>query len=224
MGWLVKEFEDQPFHIEALARSYYMMQQLQQQYAFVKPKRIEYADRDGKFLTTSEAHATGVIAESRLHVVYENGTEVFVNRASSGTWIVKDHRGESVELPASGWLVFNTANGFYESSANVSGRRIDHVEAPAYEFLDGRGQWVRRGKIGCTGSVALRRKGAGNLELIEIYGNDRIAFRSIAAGSLTAYDPEGKAVGTIELSSPDAGWFEFKPMPGARSYIFAPAS
>ena len=65
-----------------------MMQQLQQQYAFSEPKTIEYADRAGKFLTPSEAIATGAQAEGHLHVVYENGTEVWVNRAPPGTWTV----------------------------------------------------------------------------------------------------------------------------------------
>jgi hypothetical protein len=42
MGWLVNDWGlDDPFGIEAMARSYYMMQQLQQQYAFVRPKRVE---------------------------------------------------------------------------------------------------------------------------------------------------------------------------------------
>ncbi len=52
MGWLVTEFDPAgPFNVEAMARSYYMMQQVRQQYAFVPPKVIEYADQAGKFLT-----------------------------------------------------------------------------------------------------------------------------------------------------------------------------
>ena len=48
MGWLINEFDPAtPFGVEAMVRSYYMMQQLQQQYAFVPPKIIEYADREG---------------------------------------------------------------------------------------------------------------------------------------------------------------------------------
>ena len=39
MGWLATDFDpDGPFNVEAMARSYYMMQQLQQQYAFAEPK------------------------------------------------------------------------------------------------------------------------------------------------------------------------------------------
>jgi len=39
MGWLVKDWGlDDPFGVEVMARSYYMMQQLQQQYAFILPR------------------------------------------------------------------------------------------------------------------------------------------------------------------------------------------
>jgi len=221
-GWLIQELPSDSQRVEAMARSYYMMQQLQQQYAFVPPKTIEYADRDGKFFPPSQALANGVIADSRLHVVYENGTEVYVNRDTSGEWRVHDPEGGTVTLPVAGWLAFNRANHFYELSAQASGRRIDYVMAPEFEFLDGRGQWTERGNLGATGSVGLRQKGAGVLELIDIYGNDRIAFRA-PDGVLMAYGPLGESLGKVELSSPRPGWREFQPLPGGRRYVFAPA-
>jgi len=223
MGWLATELDpSEPFAVAAMARSYYVMQQLQQQYAFVPPKVIAYADGAGKFESPSQAHATGAIADSRLHVVYENGTEVYVNRSSTGPWTVKDQNGKPVELPVSGWLVFNPAHDFYELSGNVDGKRIDYVKAPEYEFLDGRGRWTEHGNLAVTGSVALRQKGDGVLELIDIYGNDRIAFQSKAKGVLLAYDPEGKSLGRVELATPRDRWQQFKTLSGARSYVFAP--
>ena len=225
MGWLVADWGlDDPFGVEAMTRSYYMMQQLQQQYAFVRPKTIEYADRTGKFLTPSQAHASNAIVDSRLHVEYENGTHVYVNRATEGNWTVKDHAGKPVELPVSGWLVYNPTNGFYELSANVGGRRIDYVKAAEYEFLDGRGQWTERGSLGAPGSVARRHGGDGAVELIDICRNEKIGFRAEAPGVLLAYDPEGKNLGKVETASPRSGWLEFKPLPGARMYVFAPAA
>ncbi|MCX6621701.1 MAG: hypothetical protein NTY38_11625 [Acidobacteria bacterium] len=216
IGWLVREFNPAtPFGAEAMTRSYYMMQQLQQQYAFVKPKVIEYAGQDGKLLNASRAHSTGAIALSRLHVVYENGTEVYVNRGSTGVWKVRD-----VELPPSGWLVFNPANGFREMSANVEGRRIDHVTSAAFEFLDGRGQWTRLGALGATGSVVVRPQATGALELIDLYGNDRIQFAARGEGTLTAFDPAGRNLGQVPLTAVGGGWHEFKPLAGGRRYVF----
>jgi hypothetical protein len=69
----------------------------------------------------------------------------------------------------------------------------------------------------------LRHRGGEVLELIDIYGNDRIAFQSPSAGVLEAYDPDGRSLGKVGLTSPRAGWREFQPLPGARSYVFAPA-
>ncbi len=224
MGWLANDFDaSEPFRVEAMARSYYMMQQLQQQYAFAEPKIIEYADSKGKFLTPSEAIATGALAEGRLHVVYENGTEVWVNRSSTGNWTVTDPAGAQCELLVSGWLVINTKNHFREESANLTGHRVDTVQAPEYEFLDGRGQWTEFNDLGTTGSVALRRKGEGLLELIDIYGNDRVAFHASKAVSVMAYDPEGKSLGKVEFTSTQPGWFEFKPVAGGRRYVCATA-
>jgi hypothetical protein len=221
LGWLVTEFPE-PFHWEAMARSYYMLQQLQQQYAFVRPKTIEYAaPADGRMMTASEAHATGAIAASRLHMVYENGTEVFVNRSSSGSWTVRDAGGKTLELPVSGWLAFNPKAGLREFSAQVNGRRIDYVTAPEFEFLDGRGVWTEQGSLGCAGSVARRMRGE-TIELIDIYGNDRIAFETKAAtGQLLAYDEDDRSLGRVQSSAPRSGWIEFRPIPKGRRYVFA---
>jgi hypothetical protein len=219
MGWLVTEFDDRPFHWEAMARSYYMMQQLQRQYAFVRPSAIEYAGPDAGMQSPSQAHASGAVAGGRIHVAYENGTHVYVNRGTAGTWRIAD-----TELPVSGWLAYNAAAGFREISAIVGGHRVDYVQAPAYEFLDGRGQWTEMGGLAATGGVARRLRPAEGIELIDIYGNDRIAFRAGAGGTLTAYDPGAKSLGPVELTSPRAGWREFKPVANGRMYVFTPAA
>jgi hypothetical protein len=222
MGWLVKDFDQsQPFGVEALARSYYMMQQLQQQYAYVRPRVIEYADRTGRLLNASQAHATGAIADSQVHVVYENGKEVYVNRSAERTWSLKDGRGNPVELPPNGWLVYNAKNGFLEASAHVGGRRVDYVAAPEYEFLDGRGAWTKKGRLAAAGAVALRGRAGGALELIDIYGNSRLAFRA-GAGELRAFDASGKDLGTVALHG-STGWQEFEPVRNGRVYRFTPS-
>jgi hypothetical protein len=223
MGWLVNEFDPAtPFGLEAMVRSYYMMQQLQQQYAFVPPKTIEYADRSGKFLSPSQAHTSGVIADSRLHVAYENGTQVYVNRCASLPWVIPDKDGGTLELPVSGWMVVNPTTGFYEISANKDRRRIDYVISKNYEFLDGRGQWTELGNLGATGSVAMRQKGDGKLELIDMVGNDRIAFRAQGTGTLSAFDSDDRELSRIELTPLRSGWYAFKPVSGGRMYLYTP--
>jgi hypothetical protein len=68
--------------------------------------------------------------------------------------------------------------------------------------------------------VARRDRGAGVVELIDMYGNDRIAFEAKASGTLMAYDWEGKSLGKVEVSSPRPGWYEFKPVSNGRMYVF----
>jgi hypothetical protein len=118
--------------------------------------------------------------------------------------------------------VYNRANGFRELSGNVAGRRVDYVKSAEYEFLDGRGRWAEMGGLGAAGSVAHRAKAGGVVELIDIYGNERIAFRAGEAGVLTAYDADAAALGKVETASARPGWREFKTLAGARSYVFAP--
>jgi hypothetical protein len=36
-----------------------------------------------------------------------------------------------------------------------------------------------------------------------------------------AYDPQDKSLGKVEVGSPRAGWYEFKPVSGGRRYVFA---
>ncbi len=221
-GWLVNDWGlDEEFGVEAMTRSYYMMQQLQQQYAFIRPRKIEYADAAGKWFTPSQALANGVMEAARLHVVYDNGAEVFVNRADRGNWTVNGAGGKTADLPPFGWLVLNPANGFHEASALRNGRRIDYVKAEAYEYLDGRGAWTTEGRLGASGGLVRRDRAPGVIELIDLYGNARIAFQAAGEGELMAYDPAGKNLGKVELRSLRAGWYEFRPVPGGRKYVFA---
>ena len=227
MGWLVTDWwPEEPFGVEAMARSYYMMQQLQQQYAFVRPAKIAYADRSGKFVSPSQAHASGAIQDSCLHVEYENGTHVYVNRQPESNleherWVLKDPDGLSIELPRNGWYAYNRSNGFREFSGLVEGNRIDYVRAPEYEYLDGRGTWANRGSLGCSGAVARRAEKGGAISLIDIYGNSRIVFEAEAGGKLTAFDPDGKELGAVEAKQARDGWLEFRPVPGGRRYVYA---
>lgn len=224
LGWLVTDWGlDEPFGIEAMARSYYMLQQLQQRYAFVRPRRIEYAARDGRMLEPSLAHATGAIQDSRIHVEYDNGTHVWVNRSAQGSWIVKDDTGRAFELPPSGWLAYNPRDRFLEFSALVGGRRIDYVLAAEYEFLDGRGQWTEYGRLGATGSVVRRDRPDGSLELVDLYGNTRLAVQA-SPQKILAYDPEGKLLGEVRWASWKDGWVTIEVRPGARSYVLVPES
>ena len=69
----------------------------------------------------------------------------------------------------------------------------------------------------------LRRRGDGVLELIDLYGNQRIAFQAARDGVLTAYDADGQSLGAVEVASAKPGWREFKPTGKGRKYVYAPS-
>jgi len=222
MGWLVKDWGlDDPFGVEVMARSYYMMQQLQQQYAFILPENIEYADSGGAFHSPGQALARGIIEESRLRVEYRNGTVVYVNRSDQSDWTVPMPGGGEITLPPWSWLAFSDSNGFLEFSATPGGegRRIDYVRSKEFEFLDGRGNWSSYGNLQATGSVAMRAAADGSIELIDIYGNRRIGFRAENVVAVTAFGPEGGELGNIAYRQLEPGYYQFDTVKNARKYL-----
>lgn len=207
IGWLVEEGHG----IERTCRSYYMLQQLQARYGLRRPTTIEYADAQGKWLTASQAIATDVIRESRLHVAYEGGLDLYVN-GSEGNWTVKGH-----VLPPWGWYA-SDGKDFEEYSALVDGRRIDWVKSPAYEYLDGRGASVTHGGLSAKGSIAVRRA-EDSVEVIDIYGNDWIGVKVKGRGTCSAIDPDGKALGEAEVRFTSDGMAWIRPVKDARRYV-----
>lgn len=209
IGWLVEEGHG----IERTCRSYYMLQQLQARYGLRRPTTIEYADAQGKWLTASQAIATDVIRESRLHVAYEGGLDLYVN-GSEGNWTVKGH-----VLPPWGWYAAQ-GKDFEEYSALVDGRRIDWVKSPAYEYLDGRGTSVTHGGLSAKGSIAVRRA-EDSVEVIDIYGNDWIGVKVKGRGTCAASDPDGKALGEAEVRFTSDGMAWIRSVKDARRYMVA---
>ena len=212
--------------VDIMARSYYMMQQLQQRYCMVPPRKIEYADLAGKVMSVSEALATDIIRESRLHIIYENGLEIYVNgngssKSSNKNWSFRTSDGEQVELPPAGWYAYDPLIKLKEISGLILEHRIDYVISPEYEFLDGRGQWTKIGNLAVSGAVVMRYLGNDRLELIDIYGNKQIGFKVNANnGQMMAYDEEGKCLGGVPVTLTKDRYYQFYPVVNGRRYVF----
>ncbi|MEM3490319.1 MAG: hypothetical protein QXO75_11795, partial [Nitrososphaerota archaeon] len=223
-GWLIAWLE----RPDIMARSYYMLQQLQKRYAMIPVRKIEYSNLIGEMMSISQALATGVILESRLHVIYENGLEVFVNgngssKASNKVWSFISPNGDKVELPPAGWYAYDPSTNFEEFSALISGRRIDYVISPEYEYLDGRGQFIEIGSLAASGAVVKIQQKRGISEIINIYGNDKIRFKNSAKnGNIVAYDWEGNILSEVPTKKINSEWYEFCTLPQGRRYIFTP--
>jgi len=141
---------------------YYMLQALERHYVMVPVSRIEYDD-GGTLVDTSTALISGAYAEGRVHVVYGNGTEVYVN-ASERPWAVT-LRGESLELPQWGWAAAGGTEQdmavSYSALVAVAGktgprRRVDESISHGQSYLDSRGGYVRTGTLAGQGSAALK--------------------------------------------------------------------
>jgi hypothetical protein len=194
-----------------------MMQQLQKRYAMQPVTGIEYADANGKTLTVSQAIARDALKDSRLHVVYRNGLEVYIN-GSPDTWTVKDRCGKPLQLPSWGWCAWDKNGEFVEFSAMVDGHRTDYANSPEYEYLDGRGVPTAIGGISAKGGIAVRRREA-TIEVIDIHGNDEIGI-STTLGKCVAYDADGKSLGQAKLRR-DGAMAMIAAVKGARRYVLS---
>jgi len=199
-----------------------MLQALQKLYAMQRPTRIEYADESGRFLTVSQAHATGALRDSRLHVIYENGLEIWVN-GSKEVWKVGVF-GKIYELPPWGWCAVHRKSGFLEFSAIVDGRRADHVSSREYEYVDGRGAEQSGRFLVAAGAAVWRKTSDGKVEILDIYGNDRIGIRALGGlENCAAYDGSGASMGYAEIRK-DRDTIWIKCIKGARRYVLEPKS
>lgn len=112
--------------------TYFMVQQLQEQYVMEPVAEILYFDGD-KLIETSAAIARNVQLESRVYVRYRNGLEIWANCNPAGkTWAV-ERNGETFLLPKGGWLAAK-GKELLEFSALVDGRRVDYSDGPNYTY------------------------------------------------------------------------------------------
>jgi len=218
IGWLVEE----TYGIRRTCRSYYLIQQVAQRYAMERPVKIEYADAAGNWLSVSRALSTGAINDSRLHVVYENGLELFVNWQKDDWKIQSDGLPwNELILPYNGFFAFSP-DGFISASTIWNKNRVDQVVSDDYVYLDGRGIPSENSWLSASGAVAMKFIRDGDkltaLQIIDIEGNELVGFRcDLAQPTCIAFDADGKEIGSADLEFKDGkAWL--KCMKGSRYY------
>ena len=147
---------------------YYLLQPIQSCYTLIPVDKIEYEDGE-RFLSTSEALASGAHKKGRVHVVYGNGAEVYVN-GDKEPWQVASVAGQ-FELPTWGHLAFHRESGVlcYSAKALRKGRdgketfedRVDFSQGPESLYMDSRGKEVDLGRFAGCGAVALKKEKDG---------------------------------------------------------------
>jgi hypothetical protein len=141
---------------EVLLRTYFMTQQAQSRYLMRSVSRIEYHNGE-RFVDTSEAITSGALERSRVHVVYDNSLEVWVNGGFTENWEV-EVGGQRMTLPPAGYAVCQ-AGQMLEHSSLVDGHRVDFAATPAYVYADARGQGTDLGLVRLSGGVIIQPAG-----------------------------------------------------------------
>jgi hypothetical protein len=223
IGWLVEE----TYGIRQTCRSYYMLQPLQSRYAMLKPQEIRYGTDHG-LVSSSQAFSSGDWRKSKIFVHYPGDLRVWINGNAEESWGI-EHKGAVHNLPPFGWLAIS-ADGFYECSESIDGKRYDRARSPECIFVDGRGSWRSFDGIATSGSVAVRCAKEGNgLSIFTIEGVDRLviaepgntltsddvratigAVASAKAITVRASDLSEKDLGQVTIQRTESGW-EFKP-------------
>ena len=168
---------------------YYMLQRLEPHYTMVPVERIEY-EHEGRLLDTSAALAAGAHRRSRVHVVYRNGTQVYVN-GSAAPWRVAGPWGE-VELPQWGYAGWSRRGDTVACSALLPllgpearrgpRQRVDLSLGDGQLYGDSRGGFAFLGPIAVAGAAALKRE-EGHWWVIPATAFADFAFRPDCLGT-----------------------------------------
>ncbi len=125
-----------PEDMRQICRSYFMVRQLQEYYAGGDVRLIQY--QCGKdLLTATQMFRQNRKNEGKVHIAYNNGLELWVNRSPDTNWEVTVE-GKAMVLPPYGYAA-SLPGTLLEYSALVDGHRADYSRGPLYTYLDGRG-------------------------------------------------------------------------------------
>jgi len=184
---------------------YYMIQQIQSRYTLIPVKKIEY-ERDGKMVDTSQALTMGENPDtSRIHIVYENQTEIWVN-TSDELWLV-NYADKEYKLPKWGYLAINNEDGLLAYSAIVNDRRVDCCYGTDQYYADSRGEFVSFGKIAVDGSAVLK-KDYGKWWLIPTVKCNTFAFNPSIIDMAGDIEVIGYAEDGTIIGNPKTEWVD----------------
>ena len=146
-------------------KSYFMLRQLQELYAFTMPQRILYCI-DGKEMTATEMLRANLTNSAMIHTIYSNGLEVWTNKNKEKSWDITMN-GKAITLPTNGYAAFKQGT-LTEYSAIVNGNRVDYSQGPLYTYFDTRDAKTTFNGITASGGAFLLEKRDSNTLLIPL--------------------------------------------------------
>lgn len=201
---LIHSFKPEDYR--QVAKTYYMMRQLQECYAGVEPAEILY-ECGNEMLTATEMLRGNRANEGKVYVRYANDLEVWVNRNPKAKWTVEVD-GRELLLPPFGYAAFLPGK-LLEYSAEVDGHRVDYSRGPLYTYVDGRGMRTAFPEITCENAYVFRKDGdAKTLTPLPFIAEESLG--GIAATRLTRLARDGSEVAPeVPLDLVDAGKARF---------------
>jgi hypothetical protein len=220
-------------------KSFYLLRALQELYAGVEVKGIQYrkaslslpgrgegeGSKPDEMLTTSEAIASDAYLDGQVHVRYRNGLEVWANGSWDKEWVIEVD-GKRYMLPPSGF-VCRMPGKLFSCSAVVDGARREYIECADYAYLDTRGELLKAGPVEGRGAVAIKRAAEGlwvipatECDALTVFPNDGpwgLKWRPEAVVA-TAYSVKGEDLGKAECRATRGG-VAVMPVSGAIKYL-----
>lgn len=174
-----------------LAKSYYMMRQLQELYAGVPVEVIQYQCEDD-LLTATDMLKQGRKNEGKVYLRYQNGLEIWVNRNPQQDWTV-DVDGVERTLPPFGYAAVLPGQ-FLEYSALEEGHRVDYVSGDLYVYVDGRGVLTDFPELSAAQAYALLPEET-TTRLVPVPFLEEESLGNLQAHKATPLDAEGNPLG-----------------------------
>lgn len=184
---------------DILMKIYYLMQPVQSAYVMEPVQAVYYVDADGREYVTRDALANGVWQEGRIHIVYENGTELRAN-SNPEAWD---------SLPQWGWNVRSADNKSYSVRTLVDGKVVEAAVGPVSCYFASESENAFGGMSG-QGAVALKLEKDG-WELIPALQYSSFSFAPGLIGMdgeelwAVAVDAEGKELSRELLQKAENG-------------------
>ena len=194
-------------------RIYYMLQPIQSHYTMVPVAKIAY-EHAGRMVDTSEAIRTGAYLNGRVHVVYENGTQVWVN-GSPTAWAVETTPAlGSAVLPRWGHLALS-GDGSTVSTSRTQGaagekpggptRRVDLCTSPTQHYMCSRDGYAWADGLAAAGAAALKQED-GEWWVIPADACADVAFDPQLIGDSPDWTAVGRAENGSATKTPTVRW------------------
>lgn len=180
-------------------QGYWMIQPIAAHYAKVDAERIRYADASGRFVSSSEAIASGAYVRSQVAVDYRDGTRVVVNGSADGEGLALDAEGVRLAIPANGWYALSGDRSVASVSAwRSGGGRADACVGPKAFYMDGRGKRFDSGR-GATDGRLIRVFDADGTEEVFVRRTKEVEL-PYAATAIVKLDKEGREIGAADYT------------------------